>query len=94
VLRTRSYATSARATAIAAALLIAFVAKEVDPTMNLSTARAYSEPKRRWRECYLRQHDWRACDAETGFPIDFSADVGAKLELLRKHRLNVYRDGQ
>jgi hypothetical protein len=94
LLRARSYATSARATAIAAALLIAFLAKEVDPSMNLSTARAYSEPKRRWRECYLRLHDWRACDAETGFPIDFSVDVEAKFEFLRKHRLNVYREGE
>jgi hypothetical protein len=94
LLRAKSYATSARGVAIAAALLVAFVAKEVDPTMNVSTARAYSEPKRRWRECYLRQHDWRACDAETGFPIDFSADVGAKFEFLRKHRLNVYRETQ
>jgi hypothetical protein len=94
LLRARSYATSAGAAGIAAALLIVFAVKEVDPTMNLSTARAYSEPKRRWRECYLRLHDWRACDAETGFSIDFSVDVGPKLEFLRKHRLNVYREGQ
>jgi hypothetical protein len=62
--------------------------------VHLSTARSYSEPKRRWRECYLRLHDWRACDAETGFSIDFSQDVGPGFEFLRQHRLNVYRDRQ
>jgi hypothetical protein len=94
LLRGRPRAASPQANLVAAALLVAFVAKEVDPSVNLSTARSYSEPKRRWRECYLRLHDWRACDTETGFSIDFSADVGAEFEFLRQNRLNVYRDRQ
>jgi len=84
---------SARSAALALLLLAAFVAKELDPTMNVSTARSYSEPKRRWRACYLRIHDWRACDKETGFPISFSPDsVERGFDFLRAHRLNVYRD--
>ena len=61
--------------------------------MNESTARSYSEPKKRWRACYLRLRDWRACDTLTGFPINFSDEsVGPGFEFLREHRLNVYRD--
>jgi hypothetical protein len=92
-LRGTSPAPGARSTVLASLLLVAFVAKEVDPTMNESTARSYSEPKHRWRACYLRIHDWRACDAQTGFPINFSNDsVDRGFEFLRVHRLNVYRD--
>jgi hypothetical protein len=93
LLRRRSPGASPGGTAIAALLLAAFVAKEADPTMNESTARSYSEPKKRWRACYLRRHDWRACDAETSFPINFSDEsLDSDFEFLRKNRLSVYRD--
>jgi hypothetical protein len=88
LLRSRFPVSSRLGVPVAALLLAGFVAKEMDPTMNESIAKSYSEPKRRWRECYLRRHDWRACDAETGFPITAS-DAG--FQYLRRNRLNVER---
>lgn len=43
--------------------------KELDATRETESVRVVASNKRRWRDCYLRQHDLARCDTETGVPV-------------------------
>ena len=53
----------------------------------------FADGKRRWAACYLKQHDIRACDRDTGFklhPAPAATRLQEKLDFLEARHLNLF----
>lgn len=79
-----------------AAYLVALIAGSF-PMRQTDTniAEWLSNGKRSWAACYLKSENIEQCDASTGFKIYPRADatrLKEKLDYLKQHKLNLYRD--
>jgi hypothetical protein len=63
--------------------------------LDEGTVSRFRNGKTRWRSCYLRTEDIEGCDEAAGFmiyPRPEATGLKAKLDYLKRHRLNLYAD--
>jgi hypothetical protein len=75
--------------------VILCVIKEIPARQDNATIHSFANGKQAWKNCYLRSEDIAACDKSTGFPIypiPQATRLSEKLQYLKDHRLNLYKD--
>jgi hypothetical protein len=71
------------------------VVKETRVWHASATIHGYSAGKKAWKDCYLKSEDIAACTEITHFPIypnPQATRLQEKLQYLKEHRLNLYKD--